>query len=214
MEKDCFTVSMEKNPIISVKVYPGHFTTSNKHSNYFLDVSSLKFNTHIARDAAQELARPYLTNKIVNTIVCMEATEVIGAYLAQELSQYGTAVINEGGDINIVTPARDYNGNFIFQDNMKEWIMNKGIILLVTSISSGSTVKRAIECIDYYGGKLEGISALFMTSPDLLKYEVNTLFTSADIPGYKLFTPGDCEMCKAGQKLDAIINSEGYTIIN
>ena len=213
LEGSFFNVAMEKNPNISVKVFPGHFTTSSVHSNYFIDVSELKFNTHKARDVAQELARPYLTSSLINTIVCMEATEVVGAYLAQELIQAGARVMNSGSDINIVTPLRDYNGNFIFQYNVKDWILNKGIILLVTTISSGSTAKRAIECIDYYGGKLQGVSALFITSNDVLDYKVNSLFTSADIPGHTLFLIGECGMCKSGQKLDAIINSEGYTKI-
>jgi len=211
MDNKCFKVSMDRNPTLYVNVFPGHFTTGNIHSNYFIDVSELKFNTYVAKNVAQELARPYLTSVVVDTIVCVEASEVIGVYLAEELIQYGAGVINPGGNIYIVTPHKDVNGNFIFPDNMKNWINQKSVILLATTISSGTTAKRAMECIDYYGGKLAGISSLFLTSQDVMDTKVNALFTSADIPGYKVFSANECEMCKSGQPLDAIINSEGYT---
>ena len=210
METKAFTVSLEKNPAITIKVIPGHFTTSNAHSNNYLDVSELMYNVKVARDVATQLARPYMSSTLVDTIVCMERTDVIGAYIAQELLQYGVSVINSGSEIHVVKPLSNANGNLIFQDNMIEWISNRNIILLVASISSGRTVTAEIECIGYYGGRLSGISALFMTSQAMLKQEVHALFTSDDIPGYKLFSTAECEMCRAGIKLDALINSDGY----
>ena len=77
MEDRAFSVSLTKNPSISMNVIPGHFTTSHFHTNYYLDLDNLKTNVSIARDVAVELALPYLTTKLVDTIVCMEGTEVI-----------------------------------------------------------------------------------------------------------------------------------------
>jgi orotate phosphoribosyltransferase len=213
MEDKAFIISLEKNPIISIRVIPGHFTTSNAHINNYLDVSGLKSSVLVARDVAQELAIPYLTSTIVDTIVCMEKTEVIGAYLAQELLQHGATVMNSGSEIHIVTPANNVNGNMMFQDNLVEWITNKHIILLVASVSSARALHIAMDCISYYGGILAGISALFVASPENQKEKINALFTSEDIPGYRLFTTAECELCKAGHKLDAIVSSEGYTKI-
>jgi len=212
VETNAFNVSLEKNPSISIKVIPGHFTTSSAHINYFLDVWELKSNVSLARDVARELAVPYLTNTPIDTILCMERTVVLGAYIAEELLREGTAVMNSGSNIHVVSPLSNINGNLVFQDNAIEWIANKNVLLLVASISTGSTMERAKECITYYGGRLSGISSLFCYSAKS-EDNVNSLFTSEDIPGYKLFSTVDCEMCKAGQKLDAIINSEGYTII-
>jgi orotate phosphoribosyltransferase len=213
MEDKAFTVSLEKNPIIAIKVIPGHFTTGNAHLNNYLDVSGLKSSAMVARDVAQELAIPYLTSTIVDTIVCMEKTEVIGAFFAQELLQHGAAVMNSGGEIHVVTPTNNVNGNMIFQDNMVERISNRNIILLVASVSSARALHIGMDCISYYGGRLVGISALFVASPENQKDNINTLFTSNDIPGYKLFTTSECELCKAGLKLDAIVSSDGYTKI-
>jgi len=213
MENKSFKIALEKNPIIAIKVTPGHFTTSTRHINNYLDVSELKTNALVARDVAQELAIPYLSSAIVDTIVCMEKTEVVGAFLAHELLQPGTAVMNSGGEIHVVSPVNNAHGKMIFQDNVVEHIANKSVILLVASISSARAVHIGIDCIEYYGGRLAGISAIFVASPEKQKDAINALFTSDDIPGYKLYETIECEMCKAGQKIDALVNSDGYTRI-
>jgi len=213
METNAFSVALEKNPVISIKVIPGHFSTSNAHTNNYLDVGGLKSDALVARNVARELAIPYLSSTLVNAIVCMEKTEVIGAYLAEELSQAGNSVLNTDGEIYVLTPASNVNGKLIFLDSVVERIREQNIILLVASISSGQTVTSAMECISYYGGRLAGISALFCSSRDRLEQEVHALFTSEDIPGYRLFSTNECELCKAGHRVDAIINSDGYTLI-
>ena len=213
MENKTFNVSLAKNPIITIKVTPGHFTTSTRHVNHYLDVSELKTNALVARDVARELAIPYLSSALVDTIVCMERTEVIAAFLAEELLQPGTAVMNSGGEIHVVTPVNNASGKMVFQDSVVDWITNKNILLLVASISSARAAHIGMECIAYYGGRLAGISALFVASPEKQKVNINTLFTSDDIPGYRLFETVECEMCKAGQKIDALISSDGYTRI-
>ena len=213
MENKTYNVSLAKNPIITIKVTPGHFTTSTRHVNHYLDVSELKTNALVARDVAQQLAIPYLSSALVDTIVCMERTEVIAAFLAQDLLQPGTAVMNSGGEIHVVTPVNNVHGNMIFQDSVVDWITNKNVLLLVASVSSARAVHIGMECIAYYGGRLAGISALFVASPEKQKDNINTLFTSDDIPGYRLYETVECEMCKAGHKLDALISSDGYTMI-
>jgi len=213
MDTKSYKISLEKHPLISINVIPGHFTTSNAHCNNFLDVSRLKTNAIIARDVARELVIPYLSSTIVDTIVCMERTEVIGAYLAEELMKEGVAVINAGNEINVVSPSSNVNGNLVFQDNVTGCISNKNILLLISSISIGRTLDSSRECLAYYGGKIAGVSALFAASREKLGNDVHTLFTSEDIPGYKLYNTGECDMCKAGLKLDAIVSSEGYTIL-
>ena len=213
MEDKAFNVSLAKNPAISIKVIPGHFTTSNAHISHYLDVSGIKSSSMVARDVARELAIPYLSSKVIDTIVCMEKTEVIGAYLAMELMQHGANAINSDGEIHVVSPSNNSHGNMIFQDNVVEWIMKRNILLLGASVSSARSLHIAMDCISYYGGKLAGISALFVASPDTQNVRINSLFTSDDIPGYRLYHTAECEMCKAGTRLDAIVSSEGYTKI-
>ena len=213
MESKAFNIVLEKNPIISIKVIPGHFTTANVHANYFLDVSTLKSNALVARDVGRELALPYLSSTLVDTIVCMENTKVIGAYLAEELLGEGTAVMNSGGEIHVVTPMQSDGGKLVFYDSEVEWITNKNILVLTATISSGMTLRSALDCLSFYKGRVAGISTLLMLSTDDSGHEIHTLFTSDDIPGYQMYRSGQCEMCDSGQKLDALISSEGFTKI-
>ena len=205
-----FRIPLEKNPVISIKATPGHFTTGFFHTNYYLDVGSLKANALVARDVARELAVPYLSSTLVDTIVCVENTKVIGAFLAEELLQEGAAVMNSGGEIHVVTPISGADEKLLFYDNEIEWITNRNIILLTTTISSGRTVNDVLECLSFYKGIVTGISALFLYSGAMREREIHTLFTSDDIPGYKAVQSSECGLCRAGQKLDAIISSEGY----
>jgi len=213
MIQDPFKISLEKNPDIKIMAIPGHFTTSNAHINHYLDVSELKCNVAIAQDVARELAIPYISSTMIDTIVCMEGTAVIGSFLAQELSRHGTSVMNTDMNIHVVTPMSNTSGKLIFQDNVREWVARKNVLVLVSSVSSGHTVNSAIECISYYGGEIVGISSLFLVLPNNLGWEIQSLFTSDDVSGFRIYKTSSCEMCKAGTKLDAIVNSEGYSVI-
>jgi orotate phosphoribosyltransferase len=214
VEQKAFNISLEKNPQIMIRVVPGHFATVSSHTNSYLDVSRLRTNAHVARDVAREMAIPYMSSTLVDTIVCIESTEVIGAYLAEELAQEGTGLVNSGDDIHVVMPINNVNGQWIFQDSMIDLITDRNIVLLVPSIFSGRTVKSVLDCLNYYGGNLVGISVLFLVSygklGEELKHIVHPLFTAEDIPYFKQYSVGQCEICKSGRKLDALINSEGY----
>jgi orotate phosphoribosyltransferase len=210
MKDEIFSIRLEKKPSISLSINSGHFTTSHFHAAHYLDLNHLKTNAILARDVAIELALPYLASTLVDTIVCMEGTEVIGAYMAEELLHGGMSAINSGRDINIVTPISNANKNLMIQSNKQELIANRNIIVLVSSVSSGTTIGSALEYLSYYGGIVVGISALFNAYPERQEQEIHSLFTSKDIPGYQLFRPGECPICKSGQKLDAIIVHDGY----
>jgi orotate phosphoribosyltransferase len=152
---------------------------------------------------------------MVDTIMCVDRTEVIGAYLARQLLEGGNPLMNLGDDIHIVAPMVNTNGQLTFHDSVAEkYIKGRNIIFLLAWVLSGRTVKIARECIEYYGGVLIGVSTLFLALPSKAEREVHALFTSDDIPYFKTFYPvSDCEMCKLGQKLDAIVTTEGYTKI-
>ena len=210
MDEKTFEISLYKNPRIKMQATEGHFSTNLHHTNYYLDVSTLKSNARLAKEVAKELAVPYISSAIVETIVCMENTKVIGAFLAQELLQEGTAVMNSGGEINVVTPINSTDGKLIFYDNELEWIEDRHIILLTAQVISGRILTNAMECISYYKGLIDGISTLFLYPEVLTHLKINTIFTPDDIEGYSVFTTGECEMCKSGCKLDAIISSDGY----
>ena len=213
MERRFFTVPSQKNPLIKIRAAAGHFATGSSHISHYIDISELKSSAAAAKEAARALAAPYISNTAVDVIVCAEGTEIIAAYLANELLQTGLSVMETDPDIHILTPMHTSGGNFIFHQNVQEKIINMNTVILVATASSGSTINRAVECLSYYGGRLAGIAAVFSAFPEIAGCEVNSLFASEDIPGYHFYRPSECGMCREGRKLDAIINSEGYTKI-
>ena len=86
MEKS-YTKIYTTGATVPLKIRPGHFATNHAHINYYIDVTTLKARTKEAEDVAQALVGMYLYDTVIDTIVCMEGTEVIGAFLAEELAK-------------------------------------------------------------------------------------------------------------------------------
>ena len=72
-------------------------------------------------------------------------------------------------------------------------------------------ISKAIGTILAYGGKVEGLSVIFANVDEVEGYKVHGVFTKDDLPNFKLTDPNNCDECKAGKKLDAVVNSYGYT---
>ena len=87
-----------------LKATPGHFATNHAHINYYLDMTTLKTRLSEAQEVAKHLAERFLFDKVVDTIVCLEGTQVIGAYLAEELTRAGVLSTNAHKTIYVITP--------------------------------------------------------------------------------------------------------------
>lgn len=194
----------------SLRAERGHFATNHSHVNYYLDMTDIKSNQRVAEEVAEVLARQYTASTEVDTIVCLDGTEIIGAFLAQELAKGGSRGLNQGETIYVLTPELNALGQMMFRDNVRPVIKDKNIILLMASVTTGVTVQKGAECISYYGGNLRGASAIFSARNRIDDVEVHSLFHVNDLPGYESRSSGQCSMCSRGEKLDAIINGFGY----
>ena len=88
-----------------LRVAHGHFATSHSHSNYYIDVAAQKSRLSEAKAVAQELCAHYNYKvKIVDTILCLDGTEVIGTCLANELTKTNLMNINAHQTIYVETP--------------------------------------------------------------------------------------------------------------
>ena len=101
----------------------------------------------------------------------------------------------------------------IFRDNLKPEVEGRNVLLLLASATTGKTVRNSIECIQYYGGKLQGISAIFSAVDSVDGHRVDAQFRAEDIPNYDAYTHNDCPMCKAGKPVEALVNGYGYSEI-
>ena len=77
-----------RNPKARIKIMKGHFATSNSHLNTYIDMSTVKTRHNNARETAKELANAYMTNATIDTIVCLDETEVIGTFMAEHLADF------------------------------------------------------------------------------------------------------------------------------
>ena len=163
----------------------------------------------MANEAAKELAGTYSSTHI-DTIICLEGTEMLGAFLAESLASQG---INNGSDIAVVTPELNMNNQMIFRDNTQKQIWGKQVLLLISSASTGKSIVRAVDCLKYYNGSLAAIAAIFSAIKESHNIPVHAIFYSDDLPKYDSYSSTNCPMCADGRKVDALINSFGYSKI-
>ena len=110
-------IKSKLNPSLEVVAFSGHFATRHSHNTHYIDITRMKHEFTMAREAAITLAQRYAYEKGVDTIVCLDGSEVIGAFLARHLSKNDYFSINRDKNINVVTPEYDSNGQLIFRDN-------------------------------------------------------------------------------------------------
>lgn len=198
---------------IALRVTPGHFVTPSSHINYYIDMSMLKTRRSEALAVGKAMGEKFSSTVVVDTIVCMDNCEVIGAYLAEELTKAGVLSMNMHKTMYVMTPEFDAMGQMIFRENLVPMIRGKNVLLLLATATTGTTMGKAFEAIQYYGGQISGISAIFSAVNKVHNIPVNALFTTADIPDYKTYAPGQCALCKEGKPIDAIANGYGYSRI-
>ena len=152
---------------------------------------------------AKELVAAYQHNTIVDTVLCLDGTQVIGTCLANELTKDGFANMNAHQTIYVITPEYTTGSQIILRDNLAPMVKGKHVLILAASITTGYTVQAAVEAVNYYGGMVAGLSAIFATTHECMGYPVTSIFDPASLPDYASFDSRDCPLCKAGQHIDA-----------
>lgn len=209
MEKRSYEITSSAG--VSIQVTQGHFSTSHSHINYFVDTTTLKASHSESAAAAKQLAAKYVYSTLVDTIICIEGTEVIGAFLAQELTEQGIRSMNTRRTIYVIPPEYTSTNQLIFRDNIRPMIDGKNVLVLLADVTTGRTSARCVEGVKYYGGIVRGVCALFSAVDQVDGYPVNAVFTTKDIPDYQAYSSLECPFCKANVKLDALVNSFGYS---
>lgn len=211
MEGKMYKVGAPGDDKIQLKIYPGHFMTPQSHITHYLDLTTMISRSSEAHRVAETLASYYEITTTVDTIVCMDGMEVVGAYLAEELTKNGIFSMNAHQTIYITSPEYDQAGQMIFRDNTKPMIKDKNVLILNGSITTGKTLNRAIESILYYGGHIPGVAAIFSAVNSIAGLEIRSIFHQRDIPEYGTYQAGKCPLCQKQQKIDALVNGFGYS---
>ena len=208
-------VKMEysRNKNVILRYTPGHFITPHSHVNYYIDLCDTKARASEARATGESLAEMYMTSDIIDTILCLNGTEVVGTYLANKLSEAGILSLNSHKTMYITAPEYNVNGQMMFRDNNQHMIKGKKVLILTDSATTGGMLKSALDSIRFYQGEIVGISAVFSVATQIENYPIRSLFTIRDLPDYASYSHDTCPLCKAGVAVDAICNGFGYSTL-
>ena len=202
-----------KNKNVFLRVTKGHFATMHSHTNYYIDVTTQKTRLSEAKAVAKELVSTYRTNTIVDTILCLDGTEVIGACVADELTREDYVNMNAHQTIYVIPPEFIGGGQMIFRDNLVPMLAGKHVLILAASVTTGKTAQAAIEAVKYYKGMIVGVSAIFATVEECEGYPVTSIFNPNDLGDYNSYSVHNCPICENGEKIEAIVNSYGYSAL-
>ena len=196
---------------VPLRVARGHFATNHSHINYYIDITYPKTRLSEAQAVAKQLVKTLKNNTPIDTILCLDGTAVIGTCLADELTKSGFQSINTHKTVYVVEPEFGVNNQMLFRDNIQPMIRNKHVLVLMASCTTGFTAKKGIETIAYYGGEVVGVAALYSMVDEVCGQPVRSVYNLNDLPDYASYDYKDCPYCKQGRRLDALVNSHGYS---
>ena len=58
---------------------------------------------------------------------------------------------------------------------------------------------------------MAGVAAIYRATDEIDGYPVRSIYSISDLPDYASYDYRDCPYCKAGQKIDALVNSYGFS---
>ncbi|MDD4851129.1 MAG: orotate phosphoribosyltransferase, partial [Gemmiger sp.] len=99
----------------------------------------------------------------------------------------------------------------LFRENITPMVTGKHVLVLAASVTTGYTAQAAVEAVRYYGGTVVGISAIFATVTECEGLPVTAIFDPNDLEGYETHDAKTCPWCRQGKKVDALVNSYGYS---
>lgn len=202
-----------KSPYLRLNIYKGHFATSHAHMNYYIDIASNKARLNEARAIAEALVDHYRINTVVDTILCLDNTEVIGACLAGLLTAVDSYSVNSGRDIYVLTPEFINGSQLFFRDNTAPMIRGKSVLILAASVVSGYTAESAADAIRYFDGRTAGICSIFAKISECVGLPVYSVFNPGDLPDYVSGPAVSCPMCRRGEKITALVNGFGISVL-
>ena len=200
------------NSNVPLRLAMGHFATNHSHLNYYIDLTMTKHRLSEAKEVATQLCDHISPVTVIDTILCLDGTELIGGAIASELTRRGYANYNAHNTIYVVTPEHTTGSQLLFRENYAPMIVGKNVLVLAASIATGYTIKSAVEAIRYYSGKPAGVCAIFACMDECEGFPVNAVFTKKnDLPDYESVASHECPKCKNQRRLDAMVNAFGVS---
>ncbi|MCR5790677.1 MAG: orotate phosphoribosyltransferase [Lachnospiraceae bacterium] len=211
--QDYKKIDYHRNKDVVLRYVAGHFITPNSHVNYYMDLSDMKSRQRESRATGEELAEMYLSSDVIDTILCLNGMEVVGAYLANKLTKAGIISANAHKTIYITSPEYNTSGQMMFRENNQHMIRGKRVLILIDTATTGDTLRSAVGSVHFYKGEVIGISAIFSMAAQVMDVPVRALYSLKDLPDYTSYPQNDCPLCRDGIAVDAICNGFGYSTL-
>ena len=118
--------------------------------------------------------------------------------------------LRQGADIVELDVTRSADGElFVFHPQTERRRLGLDIDIPVTT---GYTAKAAIDAIRYYGGIPVGVCAIFARAKECEGFPVISIFNTDNVlDDYQSCDSTQCPLCKAGIRLDGLVNSFGIS---
>lgn len=210
METDAFELYAKRNKKVSIRVMPGHFATQHSHVNFCVDMTRVKSEMGMAKAAAKLIAESF-SSVGIDTIITLERMKMVGAFVADALSS--SSPVNMHNEIAVISPELTKDEKLILRDNLLPYVRHRRVLLLTATATTGMTAGSAVRGIRYYGGETVGVATVFGGKFEIAGVPVMRLVGVEDLPSYASYSPTDCPLCKQGVRVDALINSYGYSKI-
>ncbi len=212
MDTKTIELKSTQNRAVVIRAIEGHFVTRHSHVTHCIDLTQIKSQMNTAKATAKVLASKF-TGIPVDTVITLERTKMVGAFLANELASSG---ININRDIAVISPEVTAD-QLILRDNFLPYVNRQRVVLITATSTTGMTLRNALEGIRYYGGDPVGAAAIFGSDVNEItlasgeKIPVTAIFNTDDIQNYASYSATECPLCKKGLKVDALVNSYGYS---
>ena len=210
METKAFELFAKRNNKVNVRVMAGHFVTQHSHVNYCVDMTRVKSEMNMAKAAAKLFAESF-ANTAVDTIITLERTKMVGAFLADAFAN--STGVNMNQEIAVISPEITADGLLLLRDNVIPYVKNMRVLILAATATTGITTMNAVRGIRYYGGEAAGVATMFGGKFEIPGVPVMRLIGVEDLPDYASYASSECPLCASGVKVDALINSYGYSKI-
>lgn len=211
--QDYKKIDHQRNKDVVLRYIPGHFITPNSHVNYYMDLTDMKSRQREARATGEELAEFYLSSGVIDTILCLNGMEVVGAYLANKLTKAGIISSNSHHTMYITSPEYNVSGQMMFRENNQHMIRGKKVLILIDTATTGGTLRSAVGSVGFYKGEVVGVTAIFSMGTEVSGVPVHALYSLTDLPDYASYDPNKCPLCSEGIPVDAICNGFGYSTL-
>ncbi len=212
--QDYKKIDYAKNKDVVLRYIPGHFVTPNSHVNYYMDLTDMKSRQREARATGEELAEMYMVSDVIDTILCLNNMDVVGAYMANKMTKAGIISANAHKTMYITSPEYNTSGQMMFRENNQHMIRGKKVLILIDTATTGETLLGAIRTIGFYKGEVVGISAIYSVAAQISGIPIRALYSNSDLPDYASYETENCPLCRDGVPVDAICNGFGYSTIN